>query len=313
MVKYNVGILIYNENAGKKEKGSIDAIFPLLSKFISNLKTYTSKKAGDIEEKCSDLGNAEVVILMGGDGSLHELVNGFYKYNVNLPIGVIPTGTFNDFSNTLNISSEPLKAANDLIDAMPIKYDAILNNNRIALNFWTIGLPVHNAQAMKQHSKKASGKKSYLELDYLSKVIRYFFNPDIFKYRIVIDGYTYTGKSSMIIVANGVRIGGIPIPLEDISACDGHLNIFIAESKGLKLLTDFLGNKNTCNWNQLSNFVKQYKAHEVNVMRPKGRLVDTDGEIYQTTPSKMQILPARFTLLTSNPSEIKNFSCINND
>lgn len=298
MVRYNVGILFYNANAGKEETNVVEEIKSLLNHMVSDLKVYETKKSGDIEKKCSNLENAEIVFIMGGDGSLHELVNGFYKYNIDLPIGLIPSGTFNDFSYTLNIPPKPVEAVQALYNSIPVKYDAILNNNRVALNFWTIGLSVYNAQTVENEKKRNTGKKSYLHIGYLSKIIKYFFNPEVFKYKIEIDGQKLTGKSIMIVVANGTRIGSIPIPLEDISACDGYFNIFIVESKGIKILTDLLGNKNMVNWNKLSNFVKQYPAQEINIIHPKNKNIDTDGEIYQFTPSKLKILPERFTLLT---------------
>ncbi len=302
-MKYRKGILLYNGNAGREGEGILDDVIPILGDMVGDLVVYASRKQGDIEKKCSDLEGADIVFVMGGDGTLHELVNGFYRFDVSLPIGLVPAGTFNDFASTLNLPAEAGAAARALRDAEPAAYDAILNDGRIALNFWTIGLPVHNARVVERAARKSSGALSYLRPRYLFKVIANFFDPAIFRYRIRIDGRELRGRSSMILVVNGRRIGGIPIPLDDISPQDGSLNVFIVEGKGLEILVDFFGEKNSANWNRLSRFVRHYAAREIEIMRPKNERVDTDGELYQATPGKLRIVPSRFTLLRARPSD----------
>ena len=53
-----------------------------------------------IKDKASD---DEIVIAIGGDGTLNEAVNGITKENKNVKLGFIPYGTTNDFAKTLNI------------------------------------------------------------------------------------------------------------------------------------------------------------------------------------------------------------------
>lgn len=301
-MKYSKGILLYNGNAGREGEGILDDVIPILGDMVGDLAVYASRKQGDIEEKCSDLEGADIVFVMGGDGTLHELVNGFYRFDVSLPVGLLPAGTFNDFASTLNLPAEAGAAARALREATPMSYDAILNDGRIALNFWTIGLPVHNARAVEREVRKSSGVLGFLQPRYLSRLIANFFDPAIFRYRIQIDGREHRGRSSMILVVNGRRIGGIPIPLEDISPHDGYLNVFIVEGRGLEMLVDFFGDKNSGNWNRLSRFVRHYAAREIEITRPVNERVDTDGELYQTTPGKLRIVPSRFTLLTATPS-----------
>jgi diacylglycerol kinase (ATP) len=41
--------------------------------------------------------NYSYMVISGGDGTISSIVDGMLKNNINLPIGVIPSGTCNDF------------------------------------------------------------------------------------------------------------------------------------------------------------------------------------------------------------------------
>lgn len=51
------------------------------------------------------------IVVSGGDGMLHELVNAVLRMKNPVPIGYIPTGTVNDFASTHNIPKNPVEAA----------------------------------------------------------------------------------------------------------------------------------------------------------------------------------------------------------
>lgn len=51
------------------------------------------------------------IVVSGGDGMLHELVNAALCLGKRIPIGYIPMGTVNDFANTHNIPKNPQEAA----------------------------------------------------------------------------------------------------------------------------------------------------------------------------------------------------------
>ena len=47
--------------------------------------------------------NADGVIAAGGDGTLHKIINMMLKENLDIPVGIIPSGTSNDFASYLVI------------------------------------------------------------------------------------------------------------------------------------------------------------------------------------------------------------------
>ena len=61
----------------------------------------------------------DVVVCSGGDGTLDEVVTAMARRKDPVPIGYIPTGTTNDFANSLHISKDLLEAADTAANGVP--------------------------------------------------------------------------------------------------------------------------------------------------------------------------------------------------
>lgn len=60
----------------------------------------------------------DVIVLLGGDGTLHEAVNGLHKHTkISATLAYIPCGSGNDFARGLAIPSDPLKALDNILNA----------------------------------------------------------------------------------------------------------------------------------------------------------------------------------------------------
>lgn len=61
-----------------------------------------------------------VLVAVGGDGTLNEVVDGI-KFNRNIVLGYIPTGSGNDFSRSLKMPKEPVKNLNRILGSSDYK------------------------------------------------------------------------------------------------------------------------------------------------------------------------------------------------
>ena len=54
----------------------------------------------------------DMVIAMGGDGTVHEVINGLMKVpeRIRPILGVVPAGSGNDFSHAIGVSKNPAEA-----------------------------------------------------------------------------------------------------------------------------------------------------------------------------------------------------------
>src|SRR5438309_382551 len=69
-----------------------------------------------------------VVVAVGGDGTLNEVVNGFFHNGAPIPttskLGMLPLGTGGDFRRTLRIPLDPKEAVQVITTGTPRRLDA---------------------------------------------------------------------------------------------------------------------------------------------------------------------------------------------
>jgi diacylglycerol kinase family enzyme len=61
---------------------------------------------------CAEAGTVDLLIAVGGDGTLNEVVHGLMELSeaVRPTLGIVPLGTANDFANGCGIPRDPKKA-----------------------------------------------------------------------------------------------------------------------------------------------------------------------------------------------------------
>jgi YegS/Rv2252/BmrU family lipid kinase len=110
-------LLFANPVAGRGRAAKyFSPICNLLKERSVPVELILSAAPGDIEERIHDaaLAGAQKVIVAGGDGSIHEAVNGIMRAKASTALGIIPVGTGNDFAKACNISLDWRLAASEL-------------------------------------------------------------------------------------------------------------------------------------------------------------------------------------------------------
>ena len=139
--------IIINPTAGGKKGKKIQKILTRIEKRLTERKIeysihYTKYKGhGTILTDELIKGGAKDIVVMGGDGTLHEVINGFSNFeNVNL--GLIPCGTGNDFARALNLPKDPVKALDLIIDNEPQFTDFLQLPTVRGINIVCMGIDV---------------------------------------------------------------------------------------------------------------------------------------------------------------------------
>lgn len=122
-------------------------------------------RRGEAEERaCLAASEGRPVIVVGGDGSLHEVVNGILASGRRVPLGIIPAGSGNDYAwNTLKLPRDPHVAVERAFDGRLVDSDAGIVNGRYFANSFSVGLDADIAVAA-GHMKKyplMSGERLY--------------------------------------------------------------------------------------------------------------------------------------------------------
>ncbi|MDN8966433.1 diacylglycerol kinase family protein, partial [Staphylococcus aureus] len=85
--------------------------------------------------------------------TLNELINGVMTYYNQLHIGILPVGTFNEFTKTINISTNHKQSSEQMISAQIGTNDLNKINNKYAQKFVCVGLNFQNTEKEQEGSK----------------------------------------------------------------------------------------------------------------------------------------------------------------
>lgn len=189
-----------------------------------------SRAVGDLERQVRaavDAGHDSIVVA-GGDGSIHEAVNGIMSAANQGALGVVPTGTGNDFAKACGISLDWEHATQALADRLAAKsalrhIDVGRMNDRYFANGAGIGFDAKVTRVARAYRWPIG------DFVYLVAIMRCLVDgiatPEL---SIVADSGSWTGPVTLANVSNGPWIGGMfeIAPMADNA--DGRLELVIA-------------------------------------------------------------------------------------
>jgi|GEM_PF-500005 len=102
-------LLIYNPKAGDTTfRFSLDRFIEIFSEKQWEIRVFRSRRAGDMSEylRLCDLSETQAVFVAGGTGTVNEAVDALMQRGANVPVGIIPAGTDNEFAVKLGFGSD---------------------------------------------------------------------------------------------------------------------------------------------------------------------------------------------------------------
>ena len=227
--------LLINPTAGRGRAAQhVGSIRRLLADSDVAVEEIPSTAVGDIEYKvfAASSAGADRIIVAGGDGSIHEAVNGILRSASQTALGVIPLGTGNDFAKACSIPLHWEDATRLLADRirsdMPLRYiDAGRMNDRYFANGAGIGF-----DAKINHIAR-SNRLPLGDLVYLIAVFQGVWDGVITPgVRMRYDSNVYDGPVTLVEICNGASVGGMfqiaPMAKND----DGFLDLVFVQPVG---------------------------------------------------------------------------------
>ena len=101
----------------------------------------------------------DAVIAVGGDGTLNEALNGVLGSDV--PLGVLPLGTANDFARQIGVPDDPRAALALLLEQEPRRIDVGMLNGRAFLNVSSAGIGAETTAETPAGAKGVLGPLAY--------------------------------------------------------------------------------------------------------------------------------------------------------
>ncbi|ACL77764.1 YegS/Rv2252/BmrU family lipid kinase [Ruminiclostridium cellulolyticum] len=166
----------------------------------------------------------DFVAASGGDGTINFVANLLLNNDIKMPLGVIPSGTCNDFAKCLGINS--LKESIDIIlQGETIMCDVgYINNSQYFLSTFAGGNFVDVSFNTNSELKKNFGPFAYY-LKGISEVA----NIKSFDLKITADEHIIEGKFLLFLIVNGKQAAGFPNLLKQADYTDGYMDIILVK------------------------------------------------------------------------------------
>ena len=158
-------LFIYNPRAGKGLlKPQLSDIIDIFVKAGYEVVVYPTQAYRDAYKKVLEYeaDRYDLVVCSGGDGTIDEVVTGMMHRNVRTPVGYIPTGTTNDFANSLHIPKGLLKAADNAVNGVLFPCDVGQFNEDIFVYVAAFGIFTDVSYETAQDMKNVLGHMAYL-------------------------------------------------------------------------------------------------------------------------------------------------------
>ena len=189
------------------------------------VEVHVTWNAGDAEQitaLAADRGT-DVVIACGGDGTLNEVVNGLDGRDV--PLGVVPLGTANDFARQTGIPEDADHAMDVILRRKPVRIDTASMNGRRFLNVSTGGV---GAEATAE--TPADAKASLGPLAYAITAVRKLAGNDVRHASFTSQDFALDVDFMAFAVGSARVTGGGTIMTPDASVTDGLLDLCVIET-----------------------------------------------------------------------------------
>ena len=292
--------LYVNPTAGRgRARKRLPRMEALLDAAGVTFETHLSNAVGDLEQQVRGAvdGGADRVIVAGGDGSVHEAVNGIMAAADRARLGVIPTGTGNDFAKASGIPLDWERATRLLGERIAAgatwrRMDVGRMNERFFANGVGIGFDARVTKVARSY-RWPIGDLVYL-LALFRCIVDGVTTPAM---TISSDELTRSGPATLVNVSNGAWVGGMfyIAPMADNS--DGKLELLVADPvsrlRTLGLLPKILAGKHIG-----EKEVSHVSVRRVTIEAAEPVPSHLDGEIMPLlTRFEIELLPGVLDLL----------------
>lgn len=272
-------LIFANRRARRGGQSLRAAIERLNDAGIETIERDVSRSLSDnIRAEAKDV---DMVILGGGDGTLNGAAAALQE--TQLPFGVLPLGTANDFARTIGVPRDLARAAQIIIDGHRRPVDLGEVNGHFFFNVASIGFSAALARQLTAEAKKRWGT-----LGYALAAFNLLRQSRPFTVEIDHDGTIERVKTVQISVGNGRFYGGGMTVEKDAAPDDGRLDVYSLEIDHwweLLALAPSLRRGTHGNWRK----VRAFSATDLVIRTKRPHDINADGEIVSETPATFRI------------------------
>ncbi|MDD0801167.1 diacylglycerol kinase [Acinetobacter johnsonii] len=281
--------LIYNKKSGFHAANK-DEVYEQLVADLSTagfeIQSFELSECMNFDQMMQDIllrhrqaENVGVVVAAGGDGTLNAVASKLM--GTDIPMGILPLGTFNYVARVLNIPLDLLDAAKAISEGQPRSVHVAQLNQHIYLNNASLGLYPLFIQKREQFNKHFGRFPLHAYTSALDVLIR---DRKELKLEVEVDGQRYPVKTPLIFFGNNqLQLAEMKLRIAEAAEAGKVAGVVVAKSDK-RTLFKTLWQLIKGNLDQASD-VYSFAADEVIVHSKRNKLtVAVDGEIVTMTP-----------------------------
>ena len=253
------------------------------------------------------LASRPLVVAVGGDGTLNEVLNGFFRNGAPIPttskLAMVPLGTGGDFRRTLRIPVDPRQAIDVLRGGMVRRLDAGCVTYQTGEGTTAVRHFINIADAGLGGDvvfTVGNGTKRFGSAAYRIGGLRALMSFKNKPMTVDIDGATHElPKAQQVVVANCQFFGGGMKMAPSASPTDGVFDVILIKNAGkietLRGMNDILSGKHL---DQSNPKMELMYGKRVSVTSPEKVRIDVDGEAVGYLPALFEIQPGAIEFVT---------------
>ena len=281
-------ILFYNPVSGQAAfKNKLDGMVEAFQRRGVLLLLYRTKKEGneDFAAFVQKL-KPDGILAAGGDGTVHECVNIMMKNQIDLPLGIIGSGTSNDFATYLRINEDMEAYFDKIVAGTSKRMDLGKVGDTYFINVASAGMMTSIAHEVDARLKNALGKMAYY-IKGIGELPKFRAVPLI----IEADGRKHEIEAFLFVVINSAVVGSMKNVARDVSVTDGKLDLLAIRKCGIpRLMTvtaDLVAGKPISD----KEYVLHLQAEHFVIQSADELESDLDGEAGPRLPLTIDTVP----------------------
>jgi diacylglycerol kinase (ATP) len=305
--------MIVNPQAGR---GAIGRALPRIKEVVEKeeleydiVETSTPGHAQELARSAVQSG-ITFVVAVGGDGTVHEVVNGLMGDDgplvPDVVLGIVPSGSGSDFIKTFGLPSVPEDAARNLagknvwgaLDIPRIRYRGKDGKEEVRwfVNIAEAGIGAHVVVSAAKMPRRLGGRAYRLAalraiIAYKPQIAHLEFNgrkgrgvrPDT-----PLESGRHSGTVTMVVIANGQFYGGGLRVAPRAIPSDGMLDVLVGEGTKRDALRAL--KKMPMGEHVPSKIFSEYLVDSLALDGPEPMLLEADGEPLGTTPAHFDLV-----------------------
>jgi len=223
--------IIYNPTAGKEAfKKEIAIVLEQLEIAGYESSAHATTCEGDATHAAIAASEREfdLIVAVGGDGTLNEVINGVAGQAFRPKIGIIPAGTTNDFARALDIPRNIQEAVDIIVENHAMFMDVGKVNDQYFINIAGGGKLTELTYEVPSKLKTMLGQLAY----YIKGIEMLPFLRPIHT-KIEYDGTIIDEEIMLFLIANTNSVGGFEKLAPDAEIDDGYFDLLILKKSNI--------------------------------------------------------------------------------